>query len=143
VVIHAQTIIDVEQLLGTLFFSNKIVVKISEIHQTVDCNTSLEELNKINVAVLHGYLCVIENGAVLVTREQMFHPALPFLCEHLVLILPTTKLVNSMIEAYQASTTLMDQYTVFISGPSKTADIEQSLVIGAHGPKTLTIFLLG
>ncbi len=33
-------------------------------------------------------------------------------------------------------------YGVFISGPSKTADIEQSLVIGAQGPLSLTVFLI-
>jgi L-lactate dehydrogenase complex protein LldG len=31
---------------------------------------------------------------------------------------------------------------VFVAGPSKTADIEQSLVIGAHGPKSLTVLLI-
>ena len=33
-------------------------------------------------------------------------------------------------------------FATFIAGPSKTADIEQSLVLGAHGPKTMTVFLL-
>jgi L-lactate dehydrogenase complex protein LldG len=35
-----------------------------------------------------------------------------------------------------------DGFATFIAGPSKTADIEQSLVLGAHGPRSLTVFLL-
>jgi L-lactate dehydrogenase complex protein LldG len=33
-------------------------------------------------------------------------------------------------------------FATFIAGPSKTADIEQSLVLGAHGPRSLIVFLI-
>ena len=47
-----------------------------------------------------------------------------------------------MLDSYQLIHNTDYGYGVFISGPSKTADIEQSLVIGAHGAGSLTIFIL-
>jgi L-lactate dehydrogenase complex protein LldG len=34
------------------------------------------------------------------------------------------------------------EYGLFIAGPSKTADIEQALVIGAHGARSCTVFVV-
>ena len=47
-----------------------------------------------------------------------------------------------MEEAYKKIDPKTLKYALFISGPSKTADIEQTLVIGAHGAKTTTVFLV-
>ena len=47
-----------------------------------------------------------------------------------------------MQHAYERIGSSNPNFGTFIAGPSKTADIEQSLVLGAHGPKTLTVFLL-
>jgi L-lactate dehydrogenase complex protein LldG len=47
-----------------------------------------------------------------------------------------------MQHAYERIGSLNQNFGTFIAGPSKTADIEQSLVLGAHGPKTLTVFLI-
>jgi L-lactate dehydrogenase complex protein LldG len=48
-----------------------------------------------------------------------------------------------MHQAYDALTFGRAEFGTFIAGPSKTADIEQSLVIGAHGPRSLTVFCIG
>ncbi|MNW08326.1 Lactate utilization protein C [compost metagenome] len=47
-----------------------------------------------------------------------------------------------MHEAYQKIADSVYGFGTFIAGPSKTADIEQSLVLGAHGPKNMTVFIL-
>lgn len=70
------------------------------------------------------------------------HRVIYFLTQHLVLVVPASQLVNNMYEAYNRISFGGPSYGVFISGPSKTADIEQSLVIGAHGARSLTVFLV-
>jgi L-lactate utilization protein LutC len=58
-------------------------------------------------------------------------------------VVPRAQIVNHMHEAYAKLQFPGAGYGLFISGPSKTADIEQSLVIGAHGPRSLTVVLVG
>jgi L-lactate dehydrogenase complex protein LldG len=107
----------------------------------LDTEINKNQLNKIDVAVLEGEFGIAENGAVWV--EKFAFRAIPFVTQHLILILRETNIISNMHEAYAELAEFgLPDFGVFISGPSKTADIEQSLVYGAHGPKTLTVILV-
>lgn len=103
-------------------------------------------LSQLEWAVLPGEFGVAENGAIWVTSEPTRHRAVYFLCEHLVLLLPASQVVHNMPQAYERIAHLgtgdRPHFGTFIAGPSKTADIEQSLVIGAQGPRSLDVLLL-
>lgn len=103
---------------------------------------SAENLAGVEIAFIKGLVAVAENGAVWVTEEQMQNRLLPFICEHLYLVIERENIVDTMHQAYQKIDTASSGFGVFIAGPSKTADIEQSLVIGAHGPKKTTIIII-
>ena len=98
-------------------------------------------LETIDLAILPGHFGVAENGAVWITNELMGDRALPFICQHLALVIAKKNIVPTLHEAYDRINTGY-AFGTFIAGPSKTADIEQSLVLGAHGPKSLTVFLM-
>jgi L-lactate dehydrogenase complex protein LldG len=101
------------------------------------------QLADVDFAILPGRFAVAENAAVWVTDEGLRHRVVYFLAQHLALVVPADQIVNNMHEAYERLRFDGSGFGVFISGPSKTADIEQSLVIGAHGARSLTVFLLG
>ena len=69
------------------------------------------------------------------------HRALHFLCQRLVLLLPVERIVPDMHAAIAdlAAEAPREHHLTWISGPSKTADIEQALVYGAHGPLALAV----
>lgn len=100
------------------------------------------QLEKLERAYIKGTVAVAENGAVWVYETQMINRLLPFICQHLVLIIERKDIVATMHQAYQKIDVAKEGFGVFIAGPSKTADIEQSLVIGAHGARTATIYIL-
>lgn len=102
---------------------------------------SAHELAHIDWAVVAGEFGVAENGAVWVNAAGLRHRALYFIVQHLVIVLPRTSLVNHLHEAYERLSFHENHFGCFISGPSKTADIEQSLVIGAHGARSLVVML--
>ncbi|MCC3160544.1 LUD domain-containing protein [Hymenobacter sp. 15J16-1T3B] len=106
----------------------------------VDQQTPTAVLEAVDVAVLRGELGVAENGAVWVPEANMLHRALPMIAQHLALVLDHENIVATMHQAY-AAVQHTGNYGVFIAGPSKTADIEQSLVIGAHGARSLVVLL--
>lgn len=111
----------------------------------VDVNTVNDphELADLDFAVLPGRFGVAENGAVWVTDEGVKHRAIYFITQHLALVISAADILDNMHQAYERLAFDKPGFGVFISGPSKTADIEQSLVIGAHGPRSLTVFCVG
>ena len=72
----------------------------------------------------------------------MVHRVLPFIAQHLIVLLKKDRLLGNMHEVYQKINAAAPGYGLFVAGPSKTADIEQSLVIGAHGPRSMVTFIL-
>jgi L-lactate dehydrogenase complex protein LldG len=100
-----------------------------------------EILNGVDTAIIKGEIAVAENGAVWLYESQMINRLLPFICQHLILVIDKKNIVATMHQAYQHIDTAEEGFGVFIAGPSKTADIEQSLVIGAHGARSLTVYV--
>lgn len=105
-------------------------------------------LENVDLAILQAHFGVAENGACWITEDRMIERALPFIAQNLALIIDRSAIVANMHQAYEriaaidAAADTAYGFATFIAGPSKTADIEQSLVLGAHGPRSLTVFLL-
>ena len=105
-----------------------------------DSVADVHELGGNYAAVASGRVAVAENGAVWVPVEGRRRAHL-FACQHLVLVVNKTDVVDTMHDA-MARISLDDiAYGAFIPGPSKTADIEQALVMGAHGAMRATVIL--
>ena len=112
-------------------------------HQTLD--DAVDEVRKAfsadsaaDLLVVPGRFAVAENGAVYVDAADLTARADIVRAEHLVLTVSRDALVATMHEAVR----LMPRDSAcgwFLSGPSKTADIEQALVIGAQGARTLHV----
>lgn len=107
-----------------------------------EISPDLTELEKLDRVYIRGSLGVAENGAIWVEETSMGNRILPFIAQELVIVLREEELVPTMHDAYQRIRINQEGFGVFIAGPSKTADIEQSLVIGAHGPVALTVLIL-
>jgi L-lactate dehydrogenase complex protein LldG len=102
---------------------------------------SPHELEMIEVAIIQAEFGVAENGAVWISDTHLPHRVLPFITQNLAFVIPRNALVNNMHDAYKRLSDTTG-WGCFIAGPSKTADIEQSLVIGAHGARSMVIFLV-
>ena len=106
-----------------------------------DTVAEAQDLDGTDVGVLMGGVACAENGCVWV-EQTMKEKAICFISECLILIVSKKNIVSNMHEAYE-HLKFNEKYNfgTFISGPSKTADIEQSLVYGAQAARGLTVFL--
>ncbi|MFC5411679.1 lactate utilization protein C [Larkinella bovis] len=124
---------------------SNIVSKVPALDHLATATADVEDphrLEAVDLAIIQGVLGVAENSAIWVPEERGGHRVLPFICQHLVLLLPTTALVPNMHDAYDRLNVGESGFGAFIAGPSKTADIEQALVIGAHGARSLSVVLV-
>lgn len=105
---------------------------------------TLEEVTRgqAELVILAAKWGVAENGAVWLDDTVLPHRILPFYTEHLVVTLSVQHLLPDMHAAYKNVKIDASGFGIWVSGPSKTADIEQALVVGAQGPKSFLIALL-
>ena len=124
--------VDTETLVSSM-------AELSENALNPDNVADVHELGGDYTAVVAGKIGVAENGAVWLPckgdRREVFA------CEHLRVAIAATDIVDTMHDAVERVSLEGYEFGVFVSGPSKTADIEQALVMGAHGAMRATIIL--
>jgi len=102
---------------------------------------SASDLNGTDVGIIRGAFGVAENACVWIP-QQMKEKAVMIISENLIILLKKSEIVNNMHEAYKRIEMNDYGYGTFISGPSKTADIAQVLVMGAQAARSATVLLL-
>jgi L-lactate dehydrogenase complex protein LldG len=102
----------------------------------------IHSLENVDNVIIEANFAVAENGALWVTEDRIFSRVLPFICQHLAVIVHTKNIIPTIHEAYGQIANDKHGFGTFIAGPSKIADIDQLQVKGAHGPRTMTVFLI-
>ncbi len=118
------------------------IPEFSDLAEMFSASVLPHSFENTELTLLHTDFAVAENGAVWITEDIMGQRILPFICQHLAVIVYADNILPTMQEAYERIASRRYGFGSFIAGPSKTADIEQALVLGAHGPRTMTVFTL-
>ncbi len=121
-----------------VFASNMAEITIATLNP--DTVGTAQELNGTDVGIVRGELGVAENGCVWIP-QTMKERAVCFISEYLVIVLSRRAIVSNMHQAYARINMTDYGYSTFISGPSKTADIAQALVMGAQAARGVTVIL--
>ncbi len=100
------------------------------------------DLARLEICVLRGEFVVVESGAVWQVPTSIQQRRAALLAEHLFVLVAAEAMVATLHQAYDRIDLARLGFGWFLCGPSKTADIEQALVLGAHGPRTMTLVLL-
>ncbi|WP_026729945.1 LutC/YkgG family protein [Flavobacterium denitrificans] len=117
--------------------------ELSEIASLDWTNDDPHSLKNVELNVIKAHFGVAENSALWVTDDILGQRVSPFIAQYLAIIVNKENIYPTMHQAYEKIGNQDYGFGTFIAGPSKTADIEQSLVLGAHGARGLVVFILG
>lgn len=124
----------------------RIVTTLSELSEIAALdwtNDDPHSLENVELTIVKAHFGVAENSALWVTDDILGQRVSPFIAQYLAIIVNREDIYATMHQAYEKIGNQEYGFGTFIAGPSKTADIEQSLVLGAHGARGLIVFLLG
>jgi len=116
---------------------------VPELETQVALTGPAKSFEPVDLLVLRAEFGVAENGALWISDAGVDQRSVYFLAEHVIALLSARALVHTMHEAYARLEIDRQPFGCFVAGPSKTADIEQALVVGAHGPRSFTVLLDG
>ncbi|MGH8715345.1 MAG: LutC/YkgG family protein [Burkholderiales bacterium] len=97
------------------------------------------------VGITGAFCAIAETGTLVLLSGKDTPPATSLLPETHIAVVSITRIVKGMEEAWSM---LRKEYAVmpravnFVSGPSRTADIEQTVTLGAHGPYRVHIIVV-
>lgn len=116
--------------------------ELAEIAKTDWLNDGSRTLENVELTLIKAHFGVAENSALWVTDAVLGQRVSIFIPQYLAIIVNKNDIVATMHQAYDRIGSQEYGFGTFIAGPSKTADIEQSLVLGAHGARGLVVFLM-
>ena len=135
---------DINEVIKTCYPDAKVIAsnlpEVTIANRNPDTVAEANDLNGTDVGVVRGVFGVAENGCIWIP-QTMKQKAVCCISEYLVILLDRKQIVNNMHEAYQRVEFNSYGYGCFISGPSKTADIAQALVMGAQAARGVTVVL--
>lgn len=120
-----------------------LVPGVAKANVDLEATRDPHDLRDVDFCVVSAELGVAENGACWIVHHGGANRAVLFLTQHLAVVVRGDALVHNLHEGYAAAAIPSPGFALWLSGPSKTADIEQSLVIGAHGARSCTVFVVG
>jgi L-lactate dehydrogenase complex protein LldG len=135
---------EIESIIEKDFKDSKWILSLSEfVNQENNSNVTIpHEYEPLDLLIIDSRLGVAENSAIWITENEIGERVLPFITQQLAVVIRKENIVATMHQAYDIIGEKEYGFATFIAGPSKTADIEQSLVLGAQGPKTMTVFVV-
>jgi len=90
--------------------------------------------------------CVVETGSVLLNERQIQNRAPSLMTLHNIVLAPVAALIESLNDAAGILRAIASQpgggYASFMTGPSRTADIEMSLTVGVQGPGQISVIFV-
>lgn len=135
---------DVNEVIKNLYPEAKVFAsnlpEINFAQRNPDTVAEAQDLNGTDVGIVRGEIGVAENGCIWIP-QTMKERAVCFISEYLVILLSRKNVVSNMHQAYSRIKFTDYGYGSFISGPSKTADIAQALVMGAQAARGVTVIL--
>jgi L-lactate dehydrogenase complex protein LldG len=97
------------------------------------------------VSVQHGFAAIAETGTLMLPSAAERPTTLNVLTDTEIVVLHASRVVGAYEEAWdllRSEIGAMPRNVMLVTGPSRSADIEQSLELGAHGPRRLHVVLV-
>ena len=115
-------------------------------HEVIDSHADLAEIERTDMGLTGARMAIAEHGTFVLVPDDDHCRLVSLLPPQHVIALPLNRLLGTLAEALEqlseGGPMEIPSNVTFVSGPSRTADIEQTLVTGIHGPAQLDILLV-
>jgi len=143
-----QAVATVSSILGEIN-AKRVAISDKALFQNLDlqeieliAEPSREELFAVDAGVSTAQLAIAETGTLVMRSSMEKHRLVSLVPPIHICVLDSSDIRPSMHSVLEEMSNKIDPTITFITGPSRTSDIELTLAIGVHGPKRLIVILI-